>query len=85
MEVNMDALSVRWKSPKENEWRGAYQLSEKWKGKKAYVFVGMRDNGASVDCEVLQWWFILYFSVVDHVYVQYLVHQKIIIPNKTKL
>jgi len=34
MEVNMDKLSVRWKPPKEKEWRGAYQLSEKWKGKE---------------------------------------------------
>jgi len=50
----MDALSVKWKSPKEKEWRGAYELSEEWNGKKVYVFVAMEDNGASVDCELLQ-------------------------------
>jgi len=41
MEFNMDTLSVRWKSTKEKEWRGAYELSEQWKGKKVYVFVAM--------------------------------------------
>jgi len=53
MEVNLVALSVRWKPPKEKEWRGAYELSKKWKGKKVYVFVGMRVNGSSVECELL--------------------------------
>jgi hypothetical protein len=33
MEFNMDALSVRWKLPNEKQWRGAYKLSEEWKGK----------------------------------------------------
>jgi len=54
MEINMDALSVRWKPPKEKEWRGAYQLNEKWKGKKVYVFAVMISNGSSVECELLR-------------------------------
>jgi len=41
MEFNMDTLSVRWKPPKERQWRGAYQLSHEWKDKKVYVFVAM--------------------------------------------
>jgi hypothetical protein len=49
----MDKLLVRYKSPKEKEWRGAYQLSEKWKGKKVYFFVQMRENGDSVEFELL--------------------------------
>jgi len=32
----------------------AYQLSEKWKGKKVYVFVMMCRNGDSVECELLR-------------------------------
>jgi len=50
----MDALSVRWKSPKEKEWRGAYELSEEWKGKKVYVFAQMTNNGETVECELSQ-------------------------------
>jgi hypothetical protein len=50
MKFNMDALSVRWKSPKEKEWRSAYQLSEEWRDKKVYVFVAMRGNGTLVEC-----------------------------------
>jgi len=50
MEFNIDALTVRWKAPKEKEWRGAYNLSEQWKGKKVYVFIAMRENGSSVEC-----------------------------------
>jgi hypothetical protein len=53
MEFNMDALSVSWKSPKEKQWT-TYKLSKQWKGKKVYVFVVMRDNGSSVECELLQ-------------------------------
>jgi len=53
MEFNMDTLSVRWKSPNEKEWRGAYELSEEWKDKNVYVFFAMRENGASVECELL--------------------------------
>jgi hypothetical protein len=53
MEINMDALSVRWKPPKEKKWRGAYKLNEEWKGKNVYVFAAMLDNGASVECELL--------------------------------
>jgi len=54
MEFNMDTLSVRWKLPKEKQWRGTYGLSEKWKHKKVYVFAAMLNNGASVEYEVLQ-------------------------------
>jgi len=50
----MDALSVRWKSPKEKQWRGAFKLSEQWKGKKVYVFVAMQGNGSSAECSLLQ-------------------------------
>jgi len=50
MQFDMDALTVRWKSPKEKEWRGAYKLNEEWKGKKVYVFVAMYENGDCVEC-----------------------------------
>jgi len=53
MEFNMDALSVRWKPPNEDKWRGTYELSEKWKGKKVYVFVTMYRDGDSVECDIL--------------------------------
>jgi len=53
MEFNMDALSVRWKLPTEKQWRGAYELSKRWKGKKVYVFIVMSDNSSAVECELL--------------------------------
>jgi hypothetical protein len=53
MELNMDALSVKWKLPNEKEWRGAYELSERWKGKKVYVFVAMGKNGDCIVCEMV--------------------------------
>jgi len=49
----MDTLSVRWKAPREDKWRGTYQLSKDWQGKKVYVFVAMRINGDSVECELV--------------------------------
>jgi hypothetical protein len=50
MEVNIDALSVSWKSPNEKQWRGAYTLSKEWKDKKMYVFIVMGNNGDCVEC-----------------------------------
>jgi len=49
----MDALSVRWKSPNEELWRGAFNLSEEWKDKNVYMFTVMADSGSSVKCELL--------------------------------
>jgi len=50
----MDALSVRWKSSREEKWRGAFKLSEQWKGKKVYMFVAMGKNVDSVEFELLR-------------------------------
>jgi len=36
-------------------YTSAYELSEKWKGKKLYVFFLMYSIGDSVECELL-WW-----------------------------
>jgi len=75
MEFNMDTLSVRWKPPKEKKWRGAYKLGKKWKDKKVYVFIVMEQSGSSVECELLQWWFIVYADIDGVGWVEYLVDQ----------
>jgi len=54
MEFNMNTLSVRWKLSKDKEWGDTYQLSEKWKGKKVYVFIAMMANDSSVECELVR-------------------------------
>jgi hypothetical protein len=36
--------------------------------KKRCVFVAMYYNGDSVECELLRWWFIVYFDIADQVY-----------------
>jgi len=28
----------------------------------------MKDNGSSMECELVGWWFVVYFDIADHVY-----------------